>query len=367
MPKKKTSKRATELRKMTERPKKKKTLSKEDLLSTGSTLLNISCTGMPEGGFVKGRYFFLVGDSSSGKTFLSLTCFAEASLNPNFKNYRLIYDDVEGGALMDFERFFGKPVADRVESPVVEDGVPRCSRTIEEFYFNIHDALDEGTPFIYVLDSMDSLSSNYEGKKFDEKKTEHEGGAKAKGDYGDGKAKINSGYLRKVLSRLEESGSILIIISQTRDNVGGGMFDEQQIHSGGRALKFYACLQLWSGRGKTLKKSHKGIDRQIGIISKIRVRKNRLTGREVSVEVPIYHSYGIDDTGSCVDFLVKEKHWKKAGQSISAPEFDFKGTRTKLIELIEEEELEFDLRDIVSEVYSDIQEAIKLDRKKRYE
>ena len=85
--------------------RKKEVLTAKDFLSTGSTLLNLACTGFPNRGFVKGRYYFIVGDSTSGKTWLSLTCLAEASINPNFKDYRFIYDNAEDGALMDITRF----------------------------------------------------------------------------------------------------------------------------------------------------------------------------------------------------------------------------------------------------------------------
>ena len=66
--------------------KKKKVvkLTAKDFVSTGSTLLNLACTGFPDRGFAKGYYYFIVGDSESGKTWLALTCLAEASINKNF-------------------------------------------------------------------------------------------------------------------------------------------------------------------------------------------------------------------------------------------------------------------------------------------
>ena len=106
-----------DVKKMLLQKRKKETLTAKDFLSTGSTLLNLACTGFPDRGFAKGHYYFVVGDSISGKTFLVLTCLAEASINPNFKDYRFIYDSGEDGALMNIERFFGKGVASRLEMP----------------------------------------------------------------------------------------------------------------------------------------------------------------------------------------------------------------------------------------------------------
>jgi len=350
--------------------KKKKTgkdaLTPEDYLSTGSTLLNLACSDSAFGGFIKGEYFFLVGDSASGKTFLSLTCLAEAANNKNFKDYRFIYDNSEGGALMSIEKFFGSIVSDRIESPSIdEEGDPVFSSTIEEFYFHIDDAIKEKRPFIYILDSMDSLSSGDEQSKFEENKTAYRKGKDMAGSYGDGKAKKNSANLRRLLSPLRKSKSILIVISQTRDNLGFGF--DKKTRSGGNALRFYTCLEIWSSIKEKLKKTVKGKPRQIGIICKLQTKKNRLTGKERTVHVPIYNSVGIDDIGSCIDYLIEEGHWNLKKSSIIAPEFEFSGTYDKLIQHIEEKSLEKDLRSIVEDVWNEIEDACIVQRKKRYE
>lgn len=352
---------------------KKADIKKEDYLSTGSTLLNLACSGMPDGGLTKGRYFWMVGDSDSGKTFLTLTCFAEAAINPNFDEYDLVFDNAEDGALMDMAHFFGPKMAARIQPPSYDsEGRPVNSRTAEEFYFSINKRLDlveQGKlpPFIELLDSMDALSTDYESDKFQEASKAHDKGTEAKGDYGDGKAKINSRWIRSLIPRLRDTGSILIILSQTRDNVGGGLFDPKSVHAGGRALKFYATWQLWSSQGKKLTKEVNGKPRQLGIISRVTIKKNRLTGKEWTVEIPIYHSTGIDDIGSCVDFLVSEKRWSRSGQKIDAKEFKFLGNRTKLIKHIEDNKLEFDLRDLVAEAWRKVEQACYIDRKNRYE
>ena len=338
--------------------KKEQQLTAKDFLSTGSTLLNLACTGFPERGFAKGHYYFIVGDSISGKTWLSLTCLAEAAMNRNFDGYRFIYDNAEDGALMDIGRFFGKQVAKRMEL--------RCSSIIEEFYFHVDDAVKEGKPFIYVLDSMDSLSSEPETDKFEQTKEAYREGKEAKGSYGDGKAKINSANIRRILTPLKKSGSILIIINQTRDNPAARMFQSKKTRSGGHALHFYACLEMWSSVAGRIEKTVKGKKRQLGVESKIKVKKNRITGRERTVTVPIYHSFGIDDVGSCVDYLLDEKYWTK-GDEIKAKGLGIKGSRKKIIRLIEKQSLEKDLHELVGDVWNEIEEACVINRKKRYE
>ncbi len=347
--------------------KRKRKLTTKDFVGTGSTLLNLACTGKPNRGFAKGKYYFIVGDSISGKTFLSLTCLAEASINPNFDNHRFIYDNSEGGALMDVKKFFGKKVFQRMEPPSWDnDRGSIYSSTIEEFYYHIDDAFRYGKPFVYILDSMDSLSSRAEGDKFDEQKRAYRKGKTSAGSFTDGKAKTNSQNLRKVISTLKrEQQSILIIINQTRDNIGFGF--EKKSRSGGHALRFYATIEMWSSViGKIVKTVH-GKKRQLGVNCKIQIKKNRFTGKERHIKIPIYHSFGIDDIGSCIDYLVEEDHWEQTKKGkITATEFDFEGSREKLIMYIEENEYEHDLRDIVGDVWNEIEEACTVKRKRRY-
>lgn len=347
----------------------------EGALSSGSTLLNLACTDRPDVGFLKGGYYYLVGDSTSGKTWLSLTCFAEACRNKAFANYRLIFDDVEGGALMDIEHYFGKEVARRMEPPKVKKGQPVFSDTVESFYYNIFDCLQGGKPFIYVLDSQDSLSSGSAFKKFQQQKKAAEEQEESAGSYGDGKAKYHSEHLRQVLSGLRKTKSILIVIGQTRDNLGFGF--EKKTRAGGRALRFYANLEIWTSVESKIKKMVREKERTIGVKCIAEVRKNRVTGKvgkDRSVQIPIYHDLGIDDVGSCVDFLISEKHWrriKEEGQGnrkvYDASDVMFKGSREKIIAHIEEEELEDKVRNITAKVWREIETECTPDRKRRYD
>ncbi len=337
-----------------------------DMLGSGSTLLNLACTDTAFGCFVKGCYYIFVGDSSSGKTFLSLTCFAEAMLNKAFKDYRLIFDDVEGGAMMNFAKFFGERVAKRVEHPS-KNGP---SRTVEDFYDNIDNALieaDAGRPFIYVLDSQDALDSEYAEEKFNENKKARAKGNDTKGSFGDGKAKKHSENLRRVVGKLKQTGSILILISQTRDNIEMFSF-EKKTRSGGRALKFYTALEIWSSvMGKIKKQVAPKKYVKIGIESKLEVKKNRITGKDRIVEMNIFNSYGIDDIGACIDYLIENEHWKKVKGVVTADEFDFAGTRDQLVRHIEKDEGERELRVLVESVWNGIEKELQPKRKKRYE
>lgn len=264
---------------------------------------------------------------------------------------------------MDMGYYFGSKVRDRLCLP--PSGGP--SRTVQEFYFNIDAALDEG-PCIYVLDSMDALDDESDLEQFAKERKAYEDSKASTGSYGTGKAKTNSQGIRRLMSRLAETGSILIIISQTRDNIGFGAQFNPKTRSGGKALRFFAQLEIWTSIVKTESKKVRGKMRQQGVVTKCQVKKNRHNGQLNAVNVPIYHSYGIDDTGACVDYLLEEKHWKASKASIDAHDLDFKGTRAKLIQHIEEEGLEPVVHEIVEEVWESIVDSMRMnDRKPRYE
>ena len=353
---------AKKIKKMLLAKKRTQVISPGDYLSSGSSLLNLACTGDVKKCFLKGHYYYLVGDSQSGKTFLSLTCLAEAAINKAFDNHRFIFDNAEDGALMDIKHFFGNKVAGRIEAPGKKQVF---SETIEDFYYHVDDAIKDGRPFIYILDSMDSLSSEAEKIKFQDQKKANRKNKVITGSMGDGKAKKNSAGIRQLIPALKASGSMLIVISQTRDNMGFGF--EKKARSGGHALQFYAALEIWSSCGKKIEKTVKGKDRPIGVNTILKIKKNRVNGKDRQVEAPIYYSIGFDDIGGCINYLLDENHWGLFGQTIKAPEFDFEGTKNGLIKKIESQKLENKLQLLVQTVWNEIEAACDPGRKMRYE
>lgn len=346
--------------------------SKDDLLSTGCTLVDLALSGDLLGGIIKGHYYYFVGDSESGKSFFVLTMLAAACNNVNFDDYDIIYDDVERGALMDLEKFFGSKLAGRIRPPSGTKDDPIYSNLVEEFYFNIDDAFNRKRPFIYVLDSQDALDSMYNEKKFKELKTSMRvnSAKKAKGSMGDGKAKFHSQRIRSVVTKLEETGSILVIVNQTRDVINESPMQRgpKTKASGGHAVRFYASTQLWTTPGKLIEKQVRGVKRQIGVWIRVKTKKNRISGKHWNVEVPIYWSVGIDDVGANMQFLLDNKHWTqdKSGR-IAQEDFDgVSGDFEDVVRQIEENDLESDLRDIVQEVFRDIEQRSAVVRKKRF-
>lgn len=347
-----------------------KPLDPKGLLSTGSTLLNLALSGKAKGGLYKGNCYHFVGSSDSGKTFITLTCFAEASINKAFADYRFIHDNPEDGALMDMTRFFGPEAARRIRSPQGTRSEPKFSQSLEEFYYNLDDALTHERPCIYVLDSMDALTAKPDSEKFQKLKRQSRkpaGKEQEAGSYGTAKAKQNSAGMREVFSKLASSDSILIIISQEKMKVGTFVgFGDTTTYAGGLSLKYYSHAQLWSQPVGQIKKNVKGRDRSVGTMCLVKVKKNRQTGQKSSAKVPIYWSTGIDDTGANVDYLVDEKHWGKSGTKVIAEELGLEMNREDLIVHVEKNDMQDQLQDIVEGVWEEIKDACAPERVNKY-
>lgn len=364
-------KKSKEVRKLLR--KKAKNIDWSDGLSFDSVLCNLACSGQTKVAIPRGKYVIMIGDTNSGKSFLLKRALAAAAHNPIFDDYALVYDDPEFSDTMDNEKLFGTKYIERVESAAYDkDGNPKNSITVEDFYAHARARFKAG-PCIYVLDSQDALGSLYAQRKAEEqekakrKRDEGEESAKAKGSYGDGKAKYHSEHLRTLLSLLHKNGSILLMASQTRDNIGFGAMFTPKTHAGGHAIEFYAQVQMWTKRIKKLKKKAKGKELQVGILTQFQTKRSRLTGRDRTVTVPIYFDAGVDDIGSQIKWLVEWKHWKCSQGIIKAPELKFSGTEEELIHKVEEKNLERKLRLVVRKVWAEIERTVRTERKPRYE
>ena len=317
--------------------KEKKEKGKVLWVPFGSVLFNIRCSGRYDGAFKQGTMANIIGDSSSGKSISVLSGLAWASTMKKFDKYRMIYDDAEFADSFDHVKLFGPKFAARVEAPT-EDG--EMSTTIENFYDYVMDACDvaeaTGIPFIYVLDSFDAIDSDAEIEK-ELKNREHRKNkelSKIKGTFGASKQKKASQLFRHICSRLKRTKSVLIIISQTRDNLSAMSF-VKQYRSGGKALKFYASIEAWLTYIGAITQTVNGIKYDIGVDTRAKITKNKFTGKKSECDFPIYPDYGIDDVSACLHFLVKVGYWKKSKTKIDCKELKFKGTKKKIIEHIE--------------------------------
>ena len=343
----------------------------------GCTLLNLLCSDSPHYGGAPGTFINIIGDEATGKTLVGLSIFAECHLMDHFDDYTFIRDDAEEINMFDMEKLFGPGVADRVQLPPSGQN----SRTVEEFRDNARDAFRAG-PCIYIQDSFDALTDEEELAKMDEKD--------GKGSYGMKKARMSSSFFRTLYSSIVGSNSYLVIVSQTREDIGA-MFKSKK-RSGGKALDFYACNVIWLHRKARIEKTRRGMKRVIGTHIVAKGSKNKITGKIREVEFDLFYDYGMDSIGANIDFLLKTKHWTpkaapkgkaapkkprktarsmapaadKTGKSFAAPEFKHVGTKDALIKIIEEGDLEVELANLTGMVWHEIEDSIKLNRKRKY-
>ena len=340
----------------------KNDVSPKNFVSTGSTLLNLVLTDRKEAGFRKGRIVNLVGDSSAGKSFLALTVLAEAAHSPEFDDYRLIYDDAENALCFNMEKLFGKKASKRIDTTIKSD-------TVQKWKKNMVRLVEEGVPFLYVLDSFDSLTSvEALDRAIKAAKSDGDEG----GSYKTEKPRIGSETASMIVEPIAETGSILIIVSQTRDNIGV-TFGEKKTRSGGKWLQFYSTHVPWMAI--TERDRHevsingKKVKRTVGVHTRVRCKKNKVTGKERECDIKISYDYGIDNIYSNIKFLVDSGTWSaKSGYIDPDGIADEKMKADDLRQYVEDNNLEEDLAELVEETWHKIEEAfVSKERKPKYE
>jgi recombination protein RecA len=166
--------------------------------------------------------------------------------------------------------------------------------TVEDFFEDVEALTKTKTkqPMLYILDSLDSISSRAElARDIDQ------------GSYGTERAKqLSQLFRRRIPAALDKANITLLIVSQTRDKVGA-LIGTKWTVAGGNALKFYASQRLLIDQLKRLSKTVRGIKRAEGILVKAQCIKNKIALPFRDCEFAIKFGYGIDDLNECLDFL----------------------------------------------------------------
>ncbi len=292
------------------------------LIPSGLTLLNCAASDNPFGAFALGQIVTVPGASQGGKTILMLNMLAAICQDSRFDEYDLIYDDSEETVdRFDIPYLFGKVVQERMMPPDWDDDFPLYSNTIQDLKENLLGRITESKPFIYILDSLDTLTTGEElereYKRLLAKATDDEAVKALKGSYKTEKAKACTELLRMVNGRLKATKSALFIVQQIRSKIGASKFEKQWTTSGGKAPFFYSVHQIYMSKVKTHNPKIGSMKLKIGSRSRLEFIKNKLTGKERTVEIDVFTDFGMDDIGSCIDYLTDTKTWKKKGGYIT--------------------------------------------------
>jgi recombination protein RecA len=248
-----------------------------EFFSSGSTLLNCALGG----GWARRRVFNIVGDKSTGKTLIAIESFA--NFVQSVPKPRMRYGEAEAALDEIFASNLGLPM--EVERP------EKRLDTVEEFHQDLkvfQNSLKEGESGLYILDSLDSLSSDAEKEDKDA--------------YGAGKAKEMSAFFRDIVRENELLDCSLGIISQIRDRLNV-QFGERYTRSGGHALDFYSSQILWLAETGKIEKTVFNLKRAIGVNIEAKVKKSKVGLPLRKVEFPVIFNYGIDDEKSMINFL----------------------------------------------------------------
>jgi len=342
---------------------------------TGSSLLNTYMardTGL--GGFASGTISNVVGDSGGGKTLLALSCFAEMAKNPKFNDYRFIFDDAEHALAFDLETMFGAEVARRIEPPreprdANDNG---SSATVEEWMDNMHAAGADGRPFFYVLDSLDALPSEDELDQIEDERKARQGGKETSGSYGTAKAKRVGQAIRTSLKLTDNTSSHIMILSQTRDKIGGY---GGKGRSGGKGLQFFSSHVLWVSIKASIKRTVNKMEFEVGRTIEVLLDKNKTGGIRRKFLVNILDHYGIDDLLSMLQYLeacgcigheIDPKTKKPKKSSLHFEELGLTGVPDTIIKRIEENGWESRVQSILVRWVAKVEKSVLKGRKPRY-
>lgn len=256
-------------------------------IPSGCTLLDCQLGG----GWPLGRVVNIVGDRSVGKTLLAIE--AAANFAQQYEG-TTFYREAEAAFDESYAAGLGMPL-DRVDfGPSGTDTVwDTIEAVIEDLDKCCKKAIKAGTPGLYVIDSLDALSSD----------AELERAADAKG-YNLEKQKRLGELFRKRVRLVRQAEICLMFISQVRDRIGV-FFGRNYTRTGGKALDFYASIILYLSHMKTLTRTISGVKRATAVRIKAQCDKNKIVARSQEVEFNLRFGYGVDDFEACLEWLDK--------------------------------------------------------------
>jgi recombination protein RecA len=252
------------------------------------------------GGWALGRVANIVGDKSTGKTLQAIEACANFAVK--YPKGKIFYREAEAAFDEGYAEELGLPVKRVDFGP---DGLETNWDTIEDIFADIEKQVDvcekAGVPGLYIVDSLDALTSKAELGRDAEK-----------GTFGLEKQKLLGRLFRQMIRKIKSSKMSVIIISQTRDKIGV-MFGEKHTRSGGKSLDFYATHVLWLHHIETINKTSGGVKRAVGIRIKAKCKKNKISLPFRECEYDITFGYGVEDIDASIDYLVEHKALDKIG------------------------------------------------------
>lgn len=301
------------------------------------------------GGWARGRISNIVGDKSVGKSLLAIeACANFAALEPKGK---IFYREAEAAFDEPYATGLGLPVKQVDFGP---DGLGTVWDTVEDIFEDLDQKLSLcdslGVPGLYIIDSLDALSSRAELAR-----------KPGEASFGLEKQKVLGMLFRQLTRRISAADMCVVVISQVRDKIGV-VFGEKHTRTGGKALDFYASQILWLSHLQKLTRTVGGIKRATGVRIKAQCKKNKVGLPLRDCEFVLRFGYGVEDVEAAVDWLIEAK----ALDRLNLKEKDVDAYLARAASLEGTERLEFnkELRRVFIDVWRDVEKRFAPTRKK---
>ncbi len=314
-------------------------------ISTGSTLLDLAISGgRKRGGGLPGGIFVEVsGLESTGKTVL----LCEIAGNIQSDGGESLFRDPEGRLNKQFARMFG------VDFEKLD--YDTCN-TVTELFKAVREWEPKNVKIINGIfaDSLAALSTDMEMEKEEGDKM---GGRRAK--------EFSEGF-RKVARQILDNNYLWVSSNQLRENMNPTFGQSKYDSPGGRGIKFYSSLRLRTRLIKELRDERKFagkvVKKPIGIRTEVKVIKSSVWKPGNVAPITILYDYGIDDIRENLQFIkdyTKNTMYMVGSRKLSQ-------SMDESITMIEEENLENQLREEVIDLWEYIDEQFVIKRKSKH-
>jgi len=308
------------------------------MISSGSTLVDLAISGgrVRGGGIPGGILVEIYGRSSSGKTAMAMEICGSAQ----HKN---------GSAMvLDPESRLDKEYAKTYDAEIPKDNYYRPN-TVNEVISKIQEWEPKDTNVINacIVDSIAALSTENEMDTEDKR--------------GQQRAKDLSAGMRKTARIISVPHKLTVFTNQVRAG------DYGDVTPGGFAVGFYAMLRmrLQPGKPKKIEQQKKlssgvTVKKVIGVNTMVTMVKNHIDNEYRTAPLSVIYGVGIDDIRANLQWYKDMTQGRK--YDCVTKEFS---SMDSAIRHIEKENLEADLRENVIDLWEEIENKFRKDRKKK--